>query len=241
MTEPAERAPVVVAVDDTSGARAALHWAAAEAMIRKVALLPVHVPADADVIATLIELSSRAALLVLGTTGSGGNLASLLGSVSQRVAVHAHCPVAIIGEQFSASTGDREYGVVVGLSDTRAGLAALRFGFTEADRRGSRLTAVRAAAGPGGSNGEPDVAEQAALAAGRRRYPGTPVSVLVSADEPVRALAGAAQHADLLVLGAHHSDDRWSTRLGPVPQSLLHHTGCPIILIGSSETVLTPA
>lgn len=44
----------------------------------------------------LIEASGRADLVVVGSHGHGGVTGTLLGSVSQRVAMHAECPVVIV-------------------------------------------------------------------------------------------------------------------------------------------------
>jgi nucleotide-binding universal stress UspA family protein len=43
----------------------------------------------------LIDASRRADLVVVGSHGHGGVAGTLLGSVSQRVAMHAECPVVI--------------------------------------------------------------------------------------------------------------------------------------------------
>ncbi|MEU8233204.1 universal stress protein [Actinoplanes sp. NPDC048967] len=44
----------------------------------------------------LIDLSAHAALLVVGSRGHGAFTGTLLGSVSQHCAQHAHCPVVVV-------------------------------------------------------------------------------------------------------------------------------------------------
>lgn len=44
----------------------------------------------------LIDMSAQAALLVVGSRGHGAFTGTLLGSVSQRCAQHAHCPVVVV-------------------------------------------------------------------------------------------------------------------------------------------------
>ncbi|MFL6163812.1 MAG: universal stress protein [Jatrophihabitantaceae bacterium] len=191
-----------------------------------------------DPAGTLIELSLRAELVVLGTTGVGGNLLSLIGSVSSRVAAQAYCPVVVVPEQPAGPAVDPT--IEVGIADTAAGAAALRFAFDEARRRGVSVTAVRAQA-TGRGTAQPtnaplppdEAALPAALVSCRQQYPDVPVRVLLSRTDPAEAVLRASQHAELVVIGAHHSEDRWSSRLGPVPQTVLHHTNCPVVLIGT--------
>ena len=71
-------------------------------------------PADA-----LTELSEQADLVVVGSRGHGSSVvSSVLGSVSDRVAAHAQCPVVIVPEAAPRADLAR---VVVGVSSARAG------------------------------------------------------------------------------------------------------------------------
>jgi nucleotide-binding universal stress UspA family protein len=145
--------------------------------------------------------------------------------VSYRVAAHAHCPVAVVPERRMPRRDHRAPRVVVGISPTTSGRFALEFAFDEAKRRGATLVAVQASAAP-------ESAERLELAATARRYRSVPLEPLVVDAEPSDALLQAAQDAQLVVVGCHHSEDRWSTRLGPVPSTIMHRSPCPVIVVG---------
>jgi nucleotide-binding universal stress UspA family protein len=196
-----------------------------------------------DPAGTLTDLSALADLVVLGTTGGGSNLTSLIGSVSARVAAQAHCPVVIVPEQPvlpATRAGDRT--IVVGISDTAAGRAALDFAFDEAARRAVGVTAVlgwqptEPEENPNGAAAHLDTL----LAGWRLRYPGVPISPMLLPAHPAQAVLQAARTAELVVIGAHHSDNPWSSRLGPVPQTVLHQTRCPVVLVGTPHRAHRP-
>jgi nucleotide-binding universal stress UspA family protein len=44
----------------------------------------------------LTELSANASLVVVGTRGHGGFVGLMIGSVSEYVAAHSHCPVVVV-------------------------------------------------------------------------------------------------------------------------------------------------
>jgi nucleotide-binding universal stress UspA family protein len=200
-----------------------------------------------DPAGTLTDLSALADLVVLGTTGRGGNLTSLVGSVSARVAAQAHCPVVIVPEQPAlptVRTADRT--IVVGVADTAAGRAALDFAFDEAARRRVSVTAVHgwqpkdAEEHSENSNGQPERRLDTLLAGWQRQYPNVPIHPMLLPSHPAQAVLQAARGAELVVLGAHHSDNPWSSRLGPVPQTVLHQTSCPVVLVGTPHRASRP-
>lgn len=144
-----------------------------------------------------VGLSAGAELVVVGTREANGFTSTMLGSVSQRTAVHAHSPVGVIPQRSLPGRADDVGNVVVGVTGGHAGVLALEFARHEAAVRGASVRTVRAD------------------------------------HEPVEALLGAAAQAQLLVVGCHHSDDRWSTRLGAVPSSILHRAPCPVVVVGA--------
>ena len=133
---------IVVGVDGSKPARAALAWAATQATLTSASLTvimtwsyptgwgyPMAWPADVDFAAdakaeleslihevlgpnpsitvtasvieghpslVLVDASKSAALLVVGSQGHGEFTGMLLGSVSEFVSTHAHCPVVIV-------------------------------------------------------------------------------------------------------------------------------------------------
>jgi nucleotide-binding universal stress UspA family protein len=225
--------PSLRALDELGERLLGAHAAAASARQPGVAVTTMlsHEPA-AD---TLVVLSGDAELLVVGTHGLGGNLASILGSVSHRVAVHAHCPVAVVPEQLVLNGGGPPASrIVVGVSATVSGRAALEFALEEAVRRDATVVAVRA-------GDEPATVNRAALSRDLapllERYPRARVEPDLVTAEPAEALLAAARDAVLVVVGCHHSDDRWSTRLGPVPSAILHRVPCPVVVVGQRRDI----
>jgi nucleotide-binding universal stress UspA family protein len=270
---------IVVGVDGSVGARAALLWAVDECRVRQRTLLIVHAPDGAAAATpgepalsaldqlgerllgvhaaaasarqpgvavttmlshdpgadTLIALSRDADLLVVGTHGHGGNLASILGSVSHRVAAHAHCPVAVVPERLTPTGGAIAPRIAVGVSAGISGRAALEFALDEAVRREATVVAVQAC-------GEPAGQQSAELLHGDlapliERCPDARIEPALVIGEPADALLAAARDAVLVVVGCQHSDERWNTRLGPVPSAILHRSPCPVVVVGERREV----
>jgi nucleotide-binding universal stress UspA family protein len=77
-----------------------------DAVVAEVVGVQSDVPVEAVIVegsagSVLVDAARDADMLVVGSRGHGGFVASLLGSVSQQCAQHAACPVLIVREQRS--------------------------------------------------------------------------------------------------------------------------------------------
>jgi hypothetical protein len=199
----------------------------------------------ADPVQALIDVSAEAQLVVLGARTAVGDM-SMLSSKRVMVSAHAYCPVLLLGPVSTFSPPSMVSRIVVGAGTTRAGRAAAAFAVAEAARRNVPLHLVRlersgqpaspAAAGASSempeyrSRAEEELAEEAASL--RRERPGLVVVAELARGEPAEVLPAYSDSSTILVVGCHHSDDHWSTRLGPVATSMVHRNRGPVVVVG---------
>ncbi len=120
--------------------------------------------------------------------------------------------------------------IVVGFDGSAAGVAALRWGASEAVRRGCDLRAVAVTEGL-----DTELSEQVkAIASG---YPEMRVRFTRVAGSPGPALVLAAREAALLVVGSR-GHGRWvGALLGSVSGYCTAHAGCPVVVVPDPERV----
>jgi nucleotide-binding universal stress UspA family protein len=189
---------------------------------------------------TLVALSRGAELVVTGTRGHGGFAGLLLGSVSLRLASHAHCPVVVVrGEQ----PGDPVSEIVLGVEPHESD-APIRFAFASAEKLGVHLRVVRAwwplPSYSGYSYASFDMPartseEQAEIAdllkGAREAYPNVPVITDVVRGNAVPTLIESSRGSRLLVVGAHRHHGPLSMGAGYVVQGLLAHSTAPVAVV----------
>lgn len=242
------RAPAQETVERRSYGNALLSDA-----IARLAEAHDHVPVEAELhegaaAELLIDISRTAEMLVVGR-GRRGLPGVLLGSVAHRVLAHAHCPTAVVGAH-DEITSNR---IVVGVSDSTGGAAALLFAAAEADRRHAELVAVRswsarewqlaaAAALPISSPDLWEAQERTVLWDCVREirdiYPDLKVRTVLSRAPTEIALEQEATGAVMLVLGCRRSDDARLPRLGPISSWAAHHFDCPVVVVGNPVPVI---
>jgi nucleotide-binding universal stress UspA family protein len=177
--------------------------------------------------ATRLDEAARehaAELLVVGARGHSGLAAALVGSVSQRLARGAACPVMIVppeaGERFTAET-DWDATIVCGFDGSEESRRALRV----ARRLGDRLhhEVVPVFVGP---------------VEGWRDAAAVPVGVEVG--DPVRELRerAAREHVRFLAVGSRGRDPVRQAFLGSVSAALAASAPRPVLVIPPTAEVL---
>lgn len=81
---------------------------------------------------------------------------------------------------------------------------------------------------------------QDAIARMRTEFPDVTLEPRLVDRAAVESLPLLAAGADLLVLGCHHADEHWPSRLGAISSALLHRSPCPVVVVGLAPAVALP-
>ncbi|MCK0175474.1 MULTISPECIES: universal stress protein [Mycobacteriaceae] len=191
-------------------------------------------------IATLVERSARAQMVVVGSRGRGALSRTVLGSVSTGLVHRAQCPVAVIHDEEDAAPPAPTAPVLLGFDGSEAGQAATALAFEEASRRGVELIALHAwwSSGaydfPGAvwEEVQPDVEREVAeqLARWQERFPGVAVQRIVVPDLPAQRLVNHSSSAQLLIVGSRGHGAVASALLGSVSTAVVQAARIPVIV-----------
>jgi nucleotide-binding universal stress UspA family protein len=230
---------IIVGVDGSVGARTALEWAVDACRLRASTLLVVHarerqpdaggpvLPGYDAVAERLLTADAASASArqpsVAVTTFLGGGLAA-----DTLVDLSVDAELVVVGSRGSNGFTSTMLGSV---SIRTAGHAHCPVVVVPqrlpqaGEHHDERDVVVGVSDGPSGRLALEFARHEAALRGVRLHC--------VEADtEPAKTLLRAAQGAQLLVLGCHHSDERWGSRLGAVPASIMHRSPCPVVAVG---------
>ncbi|MFI6603276.1 universal stress protein [Nonomuraea sp. NPDC050536] len=185
--------------------------------------------------AVLRGLAADAAEIVIGGRGHGGFLGSVLGSVSAHVAGHAHGPVVVVRSGPDIVFGE----IAVGLDDYRACEPALAYAFEQARLRTAAVRAVYAWLPPAQARADELDEIHAAqrrtaarlLQGWRQDYPQVSVIEDVRLAHPVAALVGAAEKADLVVVGSQGRGAIGTVMLGSITLGVLQHARTSVAVV----------
>ncbi|HTJ70435.1 MAG TPA: universal stress protein [Actinospica sp.] len=189
----------------------------------------------------LTEFSRHAGLVVTGTRGHGGFAGMLVGSVSRRLAAHAHCPLVVVR---GGLPGEPLNEVVLGVEPGQDA-APIRFAFAAAARYGALLHAVRVwhphavySSVAGGYCEDLDQTRADEIGTVEKLlepiaadFPGVPVQISAGRGNTVPVLTEAARDTWLLVVGAHRHRGPLSVGAGYVVDGLIAHSPTPVAVV----------
>jgi nucleotide-binding universal stress UspA family protein len=190
---------------------------------------------------TLLFLSGKVRLTVVGRTGRGALARLWLGTVTQRVLAHASSPAVAVGGSDAATAGTVSR-IVVGIDESPTDASVLEFAFNEAQRRCVPLEALHVIRRPGSPSSELvddphpehlDAEERQAKALNEwaATYPGVAVTSIVRAGHVGEVFADVCRPTDLLVLGHHRHAPYSPYQLGRAASAALHDTTCSVAVI----------
>ena len=224
----------------------------AEAMVRAETLAP-------DVVITsttfegppetvLISEGADADLLVVGSRGIGGFKGLLLGSVSRKCVHRARCPVAVVEQQRTGSSGlmternEITHRIVVGIDGSPSSLTALAWAANQAELTGASLEVLMTWEWLTGYGWSPmpsdydlqhtsEVALDDLLEPIRQAHPGVSINAAVVEGHPSPVLTRASQGADLLVVGSRGHGEFVGMLLGSVSEHCVTNARCPVVVV----------
>ena len=217
------------------------------ALTREHPSLPAHaVVIDGDPADFLLVAAAHAVMLVLGREQNTSSLSSLAPALATILA-RSECPVVVLdGPATDASTSTR---IVLGVSGSAGGRAAMRFACTEAVRGGVPVLAVRSSSDPDWQIAEastiPPSAEMrearerdvlgACLDDAHTQFPGVAISGLLTPEAMRFALGRESHNASMVVLGRGPRDDVRGQRLGSDTLLAVYSLFCAVAVVGPAR------
>ncbi|WP_110241575.1 universal stress protein [Nocardioides gilvus] len=265
------RGRIIAAFDGSDHAERALVWAAEQAAVEHRPLVVLQLgPGDTEPLdravaevrrthpgipvtghavpgdprAGLVDLSTQAHMLVLGSRGRGTMKSLLLGSVSTAVTAHSACPVIVCRPP---AVNSPRAGVVVGADATPQSRPVIEFAYRHASFHGLHLTVLhtfwdaaaalaqyRAARGAEVEDPALDdlrLALAESVAGFAEKYPDVQVTLTLRHGLTDEALSPRGQGWDLIVVGRHPASSLQRILAGSVATAVLERSHSTVAVV----------
>ena len=184
-------------------------------------------------VGVLCRQAETAAMVVLGSEGSGLFAELVFGSVCGSLAVRSRCPVVAVREHPAPIPENAP--IAVGVDGTEISTAAMGFAFTLAERHHVGVRAVHVLP-PSISRDEAEQEKHRwrateSLAVLAERYPRVPIETEYPIGEPVGVLSARAASSRLLVVGSRGRGVAAGLLSGSVSQALRRNVRGPIAVV----------
>ncbi|MFF3763939.1 universal stress protein [Streptomyces sp. NPDC001922] len=200
-----------------------------------------------DATEALLRAAADSRILVLGSRGLERVESFFLGDTGLHVVARADRPVVLVraGAAENRPPGDREAGVVAGVSLEGACDSVLDFACDTAAARGVPVHVVHGRSLPVQAyvpwGVDPDAAKEIrddvqrdlapVLGPWREKFPALRIVEDIRLESPARAVVRAARSHQLLVVGRRRHRQALGPRLGPVAQAAVHHANGPVAVV----------
>jgi nucleotide-binding universal stress UspA family protein len=237
----------------TDGIRSA-HTAFVAAARERVAHLDATVEFDGVVVegapqTVIPRMAKGDDVIVVGSLGTTGFVADLMGTVATAVVRHSQCPVVVVPGEAGLPHGTHLGSVTVGVDGSESGDKALRWAYGIASEGGaSELRVVHSwESSPGLYLEVPEVPTGRYEQRGRNTldhavqrlaeevggFGQLAVTKILSSEVSRVALTEASNSTDLLVIGSHGHGIVARMLLGSVSRSVVEHAHCAVAVIRS--------
>ncbi len=180
-----------------------------------------------DLVNILVEESSAATMMCVGSVGISWAASRVLGSTAAALASRAHCPVAIIRSDTDMAPAGTGWVAVV-VDDESDNDTVLHQAFAEAELRDTGILAL--AVWPSGLGKIPYDALDQRLGVWVRRHPEVHVQPVVVRSGIAHYLATHDDPVELLVMGNTHLGQIHRI-IGPHRHPVLPHPGCSVLVV----------
>ena len=229
-----EPEPGALADDQKVTNRGVLEAVRAHPGMRVAGVIDVSSPSKA-----LIDVSSHAVLLVIGTRGHGRVVGALLGSIAFTVAAAAACPVIVVKEGSTNRSVGPEHRVVVGADGSAHAAAAVRFAADRAATASAALEIVTCTGEHSAADVDANYLRDSAALIARSAaeqlattHPDLMVTTRAEDSPAEQTLINVSADAGLVVVGTRGRGAFKGMLLGSVSHAVIHGAECPVAVVG---------